>query len=171
MDVGIEPTTAISIMLFSTSGHLFSYADIISYISFHGNSTTHENIIPNSSPPLLSVFITAVNPTLLIILIIVREIKYSIMQMERDKRFELSPSAWKADMLSTRHQSRILDRVSRTSTDFHAWFLSCYIDTITLTLNPSALCRLFSGTEKHLGDFILLRCSNPRSYLSVYLTY
>lgn len=27
--------------------------------------------------------------------------------MERDTRFELAPSAWKADMLAARHQSRI----------------------------------------------------------------
>ena len=28
-------------------------------------------------------------------------------QMERDTRFELAPSAWKADMLAARHQARI----------------------------------------------------------------
>lgn len=29
------------------------------------------------------------------------------LYMERDTRFELAPSAWKADMLAARHQSRI----------------------------------------------------------------
>ena len=39
------------------------------------------------------------------------------------------------------------------------------------TRNLSILSRLYSDTEKHLGDFLSLRCSNPRSYLDVYLAY
>ena len=60
--------------------------------------------------------------------------------------------------------------VFRTSADFHALFLPFLpLPYGSTTINTSALCRLYSDTEKHSGDFILPCCSRPQGYLGVWL--
>lgn len=46
-------------------------------------------------------------------------------------------------------------------------FSHCH--TGSTTINTSALCRLYSDTEKHAGDFIFPCCSSPQEYLGVWL--
>ena len=75
--------------------------------------------------------------------------------MAETARFELADAfihrLFSRQPVSTTHPSFLIE-VFRTSANFHSWWTS----------NPFALCRLCSDTEKHLGDFIYTRCSNPR---------